>query len=52
MPLGAKTYSEGLRWITEVFHALKAELKKAGHNTAVGDEGFFCAPPEKKTIHF
>lgn len=41
-PLGAKTYSEGLRWITEIFHALKAELKKAGHNTAVGDEGGFA----------
>ena len=55
MPLGAKSYSEGLRWITEVFHALKAELKKAGHNTAVGDEGrqrvlhHHCNPPRRKT---
>jgi len=42
MPVGAKNYTEGLRWITEVFHALKGLLKKAGHNTAVGDEGGFA----------
>ncbi len=41
-PLGAKTYSEGLRWITEIFHALKSTLKKQGHITAVGDEGGFA----------
>ncbi len=41
-PLGAKTYSEGLRWITEIFHALKSTLKKKGHITAVGDEGGFA----------
>jgi enolase len=42
MPVGAKTFSEGLRWITEVFHALKSTLKKGGHVTAVGDEGGFA----------
>jgi enolase len=42
MPVGAKTYTEGLRWITEVFHALKAELKKDKHSTSVGDEGGFA----------
>lgn len=41
-PIGAKTFSEGLRWITEIFHALKAILKKKGHVTAVGDEGGFA----------
>ncbi len=42
MPIGAKTFSEGLRWITEIFHALKSILKKGGHVTAVGDEGGFA----------
>ncbi|WP_407051326.1 phosphopyruvate hydratase [Methyloraptor flagellatus] len=42
MPAGAPTFSEGLRWGAEVFHTLKAELKKAGHNTNVGDEGGFA----------
>ena len=42
MPVGAKTFSEGLQWITEVFHALKTILKKGGHVTAVGDEGGFA----------
>ena len=42
VPIGAGSFSEGLRWITEVFHHLKAELKKAGHNTSVGDEGGFA----------
>jgi enolase len=41
-PVGAKTFSEGLRWITEIFHALKGILKKKGHVTAVGDEGGFA----------
>lgn len=41
-PVGAKTFSEGLRWITEIFHALKTILKKKGHVTAVGDEGGFA----------
>ncbi|MDR2111798.1 MAG: phosphopyruvate hydratase [Candidatus Accumulibacter sp.] len=42
MPVGARTFSEGLRWITEVFHTLKGLLKKGGHVTAVGDEGGFA----------
>lgn len=39
MPIGAPTFSEGLRWGTEVFHALKSVLKKLGAATTVGDEG-------------
>jgi enolase len=42
LPVGAKTFAEGLRMGAEVFHALKAQLKKAGHNTNVGDEGGFA----------
>ncbi len=42
MPHGLPTFSEGLRAITEVFHALKAVLKKTGLSTAVGDEGGFA----------
>lgn len=42
MPIGAPTFSEALRWGVEVFHALKASLKKHGYSTAVGDEGGFA----------
>ena len=42
MPVGAKTFSEALRCGAEIFHTLKSELKKAGHNTNVGDEGGFA----------
>ncbi|HEX3135555.1 MAG TPA: phosphopyruvate hydratase [Planctomycetota bacterium] len=42
MPVGAKSWSEGIRQVCEVFHALKGVLKKAGHNTNVGDEGGFA----------
>ncbi len=42
LPVGAKTFAEGLRMGVEVFHALKAQLKQAGHNTNVGDEGGFA----------
>ena len=42
VPAGAKSFSEGLRMGAEIFHALKAELKRAGHNTNVGDEGGFA----------
>ncbi|MGB2591311.1 MAG: phosphopyruvate hydratase [Candidatus Acidiferrum sp.] len=42
MPVGAPSFSEGLRWGVEVFHALKAALKKHGYSTAVGDEGGFA----------
>lgn len=42
MPLGANSFSEGLRWGTEVFHHLKAVLKSRGMSTNVGDEGGFA----------
>jgi len=42
MPLGLPTFSEGLRAITETFHALKGVLKGKGLSTAVGDEGGFA----------
>ena len=42
MPVGASSFSEGLRWGTEVFHALKTVLKKKGYSTNVGDEGGFA----------
>ena len=42
MPVGFKTFSEGLRAITEIFHSLKGVLKKKGLSTAVGDEGGFA----------
>jgi enolase len=48
MPLGLPTFSEGLRAITETFHALKAVLKKRGLSTAVGDEGGFA--PKLKSV--
>jgi enolase len=41
-PHGFATFSEGLRAITEIFHALKSVLKKKGLSTAVGDEGGFA----------
>lgn len=42
MPVGAPSYSEGLRWCTEVFHTLASLLKKDGLSTAVGDEGGYA----------
>ena len=42
MPIGAPNLREGLRWTSEVFHALKAVLKAKGYNTSVGDEGGFA----------
>ena len=42
MPIGAPTFAEGLRMGAEIFHTLKGALKKAGHNTNVGDEGGFA----------
>src|SRR5215469_7555285 len=42
MPVGAPNFHEALRWGVEVFHALKAVLKKNGYSTAVGDEGGFA----------
>ncbi|MBZ5546981.1 MAG: phosphopyruvate hydratase [Acidobacteriia bacterium] len=49
MPVGAPSFSEALRWGVEVFHTLKAVLKKRGYNTAVGDEGGF-APSVKSNV--
>ncbi len=48
MPIAAESFSEGLRAGAEVFHALKAQLSKAGLNTNVGDEGGF-APAVKSS---
>ena len=42
MPVGAETFSEAIRMGAEVFHNLKAVLKKGGHSTNVGDEGGFA----------
>ncbi len=42
MPVGATSFSEGLRWGVEIFHALKTVLKKKGFSTNVGDEGGFA----------
>ncbi|MBS1640517.1 MAG: phosphopyruvate hydratase [Bacteroidetes bacterium] len=42
MPVGASTFSDGLRWGVEIFHTLKSVLKKRGYSTNVGDEGGFA----------
>ncbi len=42
MPVGAASFSEGLRWGVEIFHTLKGVLKKKGFSTNVGDEGGFA----------
>ena len=42
MPVGAESFAEGLRCGAEIFHTLKAELKRAGLSTSVGDEGGFA----------
>ena len=42
VPLGAATFSEGLRWGVEVYHSLKAVLKEKGLSTGLGDEGGFA----------
>ncbi len=42
VPVGATSLKEAVRWGSEVFHTLKGALKKAGHNTNVGDEGGFA----------
>ena len=39
MPLGAPSFTEGLRWDAEIYHALKGVLKARGYATLVGDEG-------------
>jgi len=47
MPLGAPTFSEGLRWGAEIYHTLKKVLKEKGYATLVGDEGGYA--PALKT---
>ena len=47
MPLGAASYSEGLRWGAEIYHTLKSVLKDRGYTTLVGDEGGYA--PALKT---
>lgn len=42
MPFGASTFSEGLRWGAEIYHALKSVLKSKGYATLVGDEGGYA----------
>ena len=42
MPIGASSFSEGLRWGVEIFHTLKTVLKDKGYSTNVGDEGGFA----------
>ena len=42
MPLGAPTFAEGLRWVSEIYQALKAVLKQRGLSTLVGDEGGYA----------
>jgi enolase len=42
MPIGASSFSEGLRWGVEIFHTLKGVLKDKGYSTNVGDEGGFA----------
>lgn len=48
MPVGAKTFSDGLQMCAEIYHTLKKLLKTSGYSTAVGDEGGF-APNLKNT---
>jgi enolase len=49
MPLGAPSFSEGLRWGTEIYHTLKTVLKSRGYATLVGDEGGY-APSLKANV--
>ena len=42
MPVGAKSFSEALRWCSEVYHTLKSLLYSKGFNTSIGDEGGFA----------
>ena len=42
MPFGAPSFSEGLRWGAEIYHALKSVLKEKGYGTLVGDEGGYA----------
>ncbi|GIV66807.1 MAG: hypothetical protein KatS3mg047_1200 [Bellilinea sp.] len=49
MPLGASSFAEGLRWGSEIYHALKSVLKSRGYATLVGDEGGY-APSLKANV--
>lgn len=49
MPLGAESFSEGLRWGAEIYHTLKGVLKSRGYATLVGDEGGY-APALKANV--
>jgi enolase len=53
-PIGADTYSESLRWGVETYHVLKSELKAAGFNTGLGDEGGFAPdlPSNREGLEF
>ncbi|MFD5224853.1 phosphopyruvate hydratase [Microbacterium sp. NPDC058342] len=53
-PIGADTYSESLRWGVETYHVLKSELKSAGFNTGLGDEGGFAPdlPSNREGLDF
>ncbi len=42
MPVGASSFTEGLRWCAEIYHTLKSVLKERGYSTGVGDEGGFA----------
>ncbi len=52
LPVGAESFSEGLRWGVEIFHTLKGVLKAKGLNTAVGDEGGFAPNLESQELAF
>ncbi len=54
LPVGAPSFREALRMGAEVFHTLKGALKKAGHNTNVGDEGGFAPnlPSAEASLEF
>ncbi len=49
MPLGAPSFTEGVRWSAEIYHALKSVLKERGYTTLVGDEGGY-APALKANV--
>ncbi len=54
MPVGAGNLGDAVRWGSEIFHALRARLRQAGHDTNVGDEGGFAPdlPDERTALDF
>lgn len=54
MPIGAKSFGEGMRWCAEVYHTLQGVLKSKGLSTAVGDEGGFAPniPDDEEAIKY